>query len=465
MGHDQHFLERLDRVHGAHMELALGLYRDHELVRAILIESKLPESVDRVALALDDGGNGPHVVLARDGGFVTCLGEGMSTGGLPVITRARLDKMAMLVERVRDGLAFAKQRGVTDIQLIRRFEIEAESISREDFVAASALVGPAVPLLLGIYLEWAKTLDIMYPKLFAARWPPPKRKVLEEGIVRGAWAMAHSAMLLLNTASREWVRDWAQQPGLDKVSPWSLLVWQSGYPFVVRAAWLAARMGKPFFAAYKARYLEAVGGIEVREAGWGLACMGLRHAALRAEAFRTLRAPHIAILEGREAPRESWAEQSFKFFHEVADILDAKEETLRAEGEQLGRDLVLVRAVDIPEGSRWAFRKREDVPDDMVKAGLFSAWLDGNSGERWADLMLLGIVGASRAQAEDFYYPAAFLHAMGDDNLAENGQAMAEWRRKLHGIGNTVRHEAERPGRNDPCHCGSGKKFKKCHGR
>jgi preprotein translocase subunit SecA len=27
----------------------------------------------------------------------------------------------------------------------------------------------------------------------------------------------------------------------------------------------------------------------------------------------------------------------------------------------------------------------------------------------------------------------------------------------------TVRHTAERPGRNDPCHCGSGKKYKHCH--
>ncbi|MEZ4834426.1 MAG: SEC-C metal-binding domain-containing protein [Caldilineaceae bacterium] len=27
----------------------------------------------------------------------------------------------------------------------------------------------------------------------------------------------------------------------------------------------------------------------------------------------------------------------------------------------------------------------------------------------------------------------------------------------------TVRHTTERPGRNDPCHCGSGKKYKHCH--
>lgn len=29
----------------------------------------------------------------------------------------------------------------------------------------------------------------------------------------------------------------------------------------------------------------------------------------------------------------------------------------------------------------------------------------------------------------------------------------------------TFRHEGPRVGRNDPCHCGSGKKFKKCHGK
>jgi hypothetical protein len=79
MGHDEHFLERLDRVASDHMALALGLYRDHELVRYILTHLRLPEAAERIAIALEDGGFGPHVVVARDGGFVTCLGPGMST--------------------------------------------------------------------------------------------------------------------------------------------------------------------------------------------------------------------------------------------------------------------------------------------------------------------------------------------------------------------------------------------------
>jgi len=28
----------------------------------------------------------------------------------------------------------------------------------------------------------------------------------------------------------------------------------------------------------------------------------------------------------------------------------------------------------------------------------------------------------------------------------------------------TVRHDGPKVGRNDPCPCGSGKKYKKCHG-
>jgi len=42
MGHDEHFLGRLDRVHRDQVDLALGLYRDHELVRAILLDARLP---------------------------------------------------------------------------------------------------------------------------------------------------------------------------------------------------------------------------------------------------------------------------------------------------------------------------------------------------------------------------------------------------------------------------------------
>jgi hypothetical protein len=58
MPHDEHFLGRLDRVPREHVELALGLYRDHELVKALLADARLPAGAGRVALALEDGGGG-----------------------------------------------------------------------------------------------------------------------------------------------------------------------------------------------------------------------------------------------------------------------------------------------------------------------------------------------------------------------------------------------------------------------
>jgi hypothetical protein len=99
-----------------------------------------------------------------------------------------------------------------------------------------------------------------------------------------------------------------------------------------------------------------------------------------------------------------------------------------------------------------------------VLPGLFDGWYDANNGERGADLMLLGVVMAARARAEDFYFPASVLHAMGPPELHQLGESLVDMRRTLMGTARTVRL-AERPGRNVPCPCGSGKKYKKCHGR
>jgi hypothetical protein len=458
MPHDAHFLERLDRVPRQHVELALGLYRDHELVRAILADARVHADAGRIALALEDGGEGPHVVVARDGGFVTCLGKGMSTGALPIVSRALIDGLALRVERVREGLALARKRGLDETKALERLESVGSAVSREDFRGASAMLGPAVPLLLGTYTSWATALDEMYPLLLSHRGEPARMRPAERNLAIGAWAMAHSAMVMVDSASREWVRDWASLPAHNDLTPWSFLTMTSAFPFVVRAAWLAGRLGKPMFASYKTRFVKAINSIDQREAGWGLACMGLRHAALRADAFRTLRSPPP------NADREPWAVAGFKYFDEVIRILEEKEDLLREEGISLGRDFVVVRTEGLPESSRYRYTRREDVPEELSLPGLFDAWYDANNGERGADMMLRGVIAAARARAEDFYFPAPLLHAIGDPDLESQGASLVEMRRALVGVPQTVRRPA-RPGRNDPCDCGSGKKFKKCHGR
>ena len=459
MAHDEHFLERLDRVPREHVELALGLYRDHELVKAILADARLPPGASRVALALEDGGEGPHVVVARDGGFVTCLGKGMSTGALPIVSRAHLDGLAIKVERVREGLALARKRGFDESQLLARLESGGPAVSREDFKGASAMVGPAIPLLMGTYTSWATVIEDVYPLLLSARGSDPARaRPAERALATGAWAMAHSAMVMVDSASRDWVRDWATLPGHNDLSPWSFMTKTSALPFVVRAAWLAGRLGKPMLPSYKTRFARAINTIDQREAGWGLACIALRHASLRSEAMRALSSPPPH--EGREA----WVGTGFRYFEEIARILEDREEVLRAESLQLGRDFVVIRTENLPESSRHRYTRREDVPEDLVLPGFFDAWYDANNGESGADMMLRGVVVASRARAEDFYFPATVLHAMGPQDLESIGGSLVDMRRVLVGVPQTLRR-GDRPGRNEACHCGSGKKFKRCHGR
>jgi hypothetical protein len=94
----------------------------------------------------------------------------------------------------------------------------------------------------------------------------------------------------------------------------------------------------------------------------------------------------------------------------------------------------------------------------------FDTWHDARAGEYAGTLMLEGVVLAAKARAEDFYFPAQLLHALGTADLEGIGASIVELIRERVGSYQPVVREKQ-PGRNDPCPCGSGKKYKKCHGR
>jgi len=458
MGHDAHFLGRLDRVDNEHLELALGLYRDHQLVQEVLAHVRLPEGAERVAIALADGGDGPHVVVARGGAFVTCLGRGMSTGSLPVVSRARVDALASRAERVREGLALAKRRGFDETRLLARIRTAGSAVAREDFVAAAAMLGPAAPLLMSIYLEHADDVEHAYLLLTPRAGNPGMLPAAWREVARAAWAMAHASTILASSAGRDWATRWGETERRTGHSAWAFLTMQAAFPFVVRAAWVAARLGKPMFPAYKERFFTPKNTIELRESAWGLLCMGLRHESLRGDVMRVLRAPP------RSDARESWVAPDHTLFAQVADTVMNKEAELRAEALDLGRGFAAVRLRDLPESSPHRATAPDQVPDDLALPALFGAWVDGHNGDRANDVTLLGVVAASRARAEDFYFPATVRHALGEEDLADTGESLVAMRKTLQGPRAPVRQEV-RPGRNAPCPCGSGAKYKRCHGR
>ena len=53
-----------------------------------------------------------------------------------------------------------------------------------------------------------------------------------------------------------------------------------------------------------------------------------------------------------------------------------------------------------------------------------------------------------------------------DEDVINQPKQMVEHRGDVEGSGKpaTIRREEEKVGRNEPCPCGSGKKYKKCHG-
>jgi hypothetical protein len=457
--HDEHFLERLDRVSDSYeeLELALGLYRDHELVRFVLDHVRLPEAAERVAFALAADRGGPHVIVARDGGFVTCLAAGMKVGPHPVVSRAHLDALATKHERIRTGLALARKRGMDSSALLRKMTLVGPAFPREDFLAAEAAVGPAAGALLSRWLSWTEVMGNLIRMVLRARGNDSARALAYTGIARSAWASAHAMMLLVDTASREWVAEWSTMEPWSEHSLWSMF-YGMGVPLVARAAWLAARFGKPMLPSYKARYTKPFEEKELLEAGWGLVAMGLRHQGLRSEIWRTLLARKV------QAGEPDWVGPEVEGFARVARILDEREDGVRADALARARQAAVTGTARLPEASPLRFANVELVSDETAMPWAFAPWHEARPGDDADALMLEGVVLAAKARAEDFYFPAQLLHALGPPDMERIGASIVELLRARVGSLQPVVRGKE-PGRNDPCPCGSGMKYKKCHGR
>ena len=147
MSHDTHFLQRLSRVTQSQADRALALYRDPALVRALLQDAKIPEGAERVAIALE-AEDSPHVIVQRDGHFITCLGAGMKVGDAPVLSRAKLDGALARVTRHRDAeaaLEEMKKRNSRSVYVLYSRVLDgAELVHREDvepLLAVQPLLG------------------------------------------------------------------------------------------------------------------------------------------------------------------------------------------------------------------------------------------------------------------------------------------------------------------------------------
>jgi hypothetical protein len=463
VGHDLHFLQRVsDRTRGAEMDFMIGLYRDREFVRYLLAELHIGPDVGAVALAMGD--DGPYAVVVPSGNFVTCLEKGMKVKDALLVRRGKIDAIFKKDRTMRERRALAVQRGIDDKRAIEKLETSGPGLSREDFLATAGLLGPATTVLMQTYATCVQQADDKMPYLMQRNLDAGLRREWTRDMAGHVWGMAHATLMHVDNASRDWVEQWAELPAHQTGSPWMAMIGAFEVPMFARVAWLAGRLGKPFFPMYRQRFTTTADPIDLMEAGWGLVAMAIRHSALRGDVVRALAIP--------PSPDSADVLRIFREkFARVAESLEREpDEAMIDMARTLGRTAVVRATAHLEEGSRHRYAEPESVPDDLALPAMLEIPLDALDLGRPEGLdvsfaaTLTAVIASARMPAEGFYLPATYLHARGPTDLEEHGARFAARRRSLVVSGESAQRQGPKVGRNDPCPCGSGKKHKKCCG-
>lgn len=469
MEHAHHFLTRLDRLSIPHVELALSLYRDHELMKYILDSAKVPEGVERIALSLADPNRGPFLVVTRSGKFVTCLGEGMRKGALPVITREKLDGIATRVEVLRGRMEVARkvtgERGGVG-KLFRRLHDAGPRLSREEFTAAAAWQ----PMLITDFIRWMidtaddvkKARVILLRQLRRSDKLNPKFEDAARSYYNSVWFIGHMAALGAldgRLAFEDWPEKALQE--MHKMPyAWSA-VRQGMIGPALRGIWGAGRMGEMLLQTYKRLHGEATTLFRVVEATFSLAAIGLRHSRLAAEAEKTLISP---------LPRSVGGEMYQKILDHIAKEVSLTFRVTREEPDfmdpvhlKVGGKLAVQLAACAKPGSRFKFTNEDDVLVDLAYA--LPCNIAHEFAGEWKNFQLMTVVlpWLATAEAEQLYLPAEYLsevqYAYEIDDVMPLLRAFRDI--EAHAPGPT-RSTPKGSARNAPCPCGSGVKYKRC---
>jgi hypothetical protein len=464
--HAHHFLERLDRVSRAQTEFALELYRDHEAVAYLLDRVHLPPAAPRVALAIDDPREGPFVVVTRDGRFVTCLGTGMHHD-LPVVPRAQIDALLAKVAEQRSRKEIAQRELRPDEEegnILQRIISRGSRFAREDFMAMTAFE-PMLGMMpfrtmMEMAVECVKLRPIMAHGAHKVAIKGSTRTAFEK-LDRLEWAVAH-LMLLSGAGERRTLDEIlaAARAHASPTSPTFACSTQAGATFFSRSAWVAARLGRGAIPIYKRALAEAMDWMAILDAGLGLCAIGLRHAGSLGEVRRILESYELPPPPPEGGVHVSLDDVRRSVAHAVLDTLDHADE--RAEtAMKVGRELGVAPGNNLPEGHPLRFDTPEQVPDDLARTAVLGVDADVRD-PRVQSFLLLVLPVAARAAAEDFYHPRDVVRAWFGQWTPE--ESLERLKRFAEGPKQETVRAAPRPGRNDPCPCGSGRKWKKCHG-
>lgn len=450
MTHAHHFLSRLDRVSLQETELALSFYRDPALLRAVIARANLPERAERVAVALADGGEGPHVIVTRDARFVTCLAKGMAIDGLPVVPRATLDVIAASVVELRRKLEVIRDLAADRAETLALFDqlyTLGNAVPRETIETLLAAEPVLARHFAKVYVDQLEAIDPEIRR--ASRIKHPKSADLEllRRVWERAWLIQHVSVLMVGDTMRS-AFEKRDAGGFFPGFVWQFSTFDT-VGFTGRALWSVARFGKVALGPLK-RGLAAKAVLPSVRRGIELAllALGLRHARTRAEIAKALAPPQGAREDSYEHLMHRCAVNLFAHADVHKEVWPLG---LRSMFEPAVKALHGLGLIEAPDASA--------VPDDV----LLATWLTSEGSVRAESGFLLMLPAICRSEAPRMYLPAAWAEQVTKPWTVARSRALIE-RYIEHFPHRPPTVAEERPGRNDPCMCQSGKKFKRCCG-
>jgi hypothetical protein len=456
MGHDHHFLERLDRIAGDQLDVALDLYRNHEAVKYILEHLSLRPGHDRIALSLGRLDKGPYVVLATNGHFVTCLGEGMSAGGLDIVPRERVHE---LIERHRDMKGRLSVRDNETRKNENRREFfgrlfrRGNALTREEFVALSAfspILGRSLYLM---SIDESKYVLDHIPNFLGVTKIDPKHMELAKLFHDAMWNAGH-CMLLAAMGAREEVEEELGFYGpKGNISTHTAVLGST--TILLRSAWAGSRVGKRLVPSYERGLRMDAQRPDQAGAVVGLLALALRDKTLTKGITRMLEEADAEWNEAvpNEPGKETVARSAIK-------VLEDPDDNLRR-AVIMGRQFYRLMSDHLPDGDPYKFAKEEDVPHDLAATALLSIDLPLYD---MPGLVLTGMPLAVMASAEDFYFPREVAKRVLADWTPEMTLYYMDRLKGAIDLSQKPKRVEQKVGRNELCPCGSGKKYKKCHG-
>lgn len=464
MGHNTHFLSRLERVSPRDADTALGLYRNPRFVRAILTEfGHLERDDERVAIALGKDKQGPYVVVAMNGAFVTCLGKKMKTGDLYIIPREFIDARMKLHADYKKSWKLVFERGrETELEkLLARIARGAQRVCRED-------VEQFAPFML------AFNYDFLQAYYRSTRYLRDKRDDVV-GIMQStrnhtrgrfkrdrkqtfalhwqhAW-FAANAHVMLTMNGVETIR-YLDSEIPDPLSYYHVYAFREGVMNIaIRSLWGAGIRGKSLiesmqqYQKYYYRIEELFGAIA------SLAVVALRYPRLADDAVR------VAEEIVRVRPDSEELQWHFELMTTVLERCDDPEIS-REQIEQGRKEYAELRAE-----VGCALSELRPHPDDAPERLLLQlgAHLSYDFRGRYTETTYIyrTLPWLARIDANELFLPRHIIDAIGfyDDHVYGE-QLIArhvarDYRFKTHRSARVAR-------RNDPCPCDSGKKYKQC---